>query len=75
MNEDAYLVEVGHSLFGVFDGLGRDGAGGGRRRSWRSRRFGPPIAITVLATTAPTERAFLALAVGGAGNADRHVPR
>jgi serine/threonine protein phosphatase PrpC len=65
-NEDAYLVEVGHSLFGVFDGLGATAQAAQAaelaveaiRAAYRDHGPGDDCAA---------ERAFLALAVGGAG--------
>ena len=66
VNEDAYLIEVGHSLFGVFDGLGATAQAADAAQlavaaieaAYRDRSHGDDCA---------TERAFLALAVGGAG--------
>ncbi len=66
VNEDAYLVEVGHSLFGVFDGLGATAQAAQAaelaveaiRAAYREHGPGDDCAA---------ERAFLALAVGGAG--------
>ena len=56
VNEDAYLVDAGHLLFGVFDGLGGC-AGGARPPGWRPRRFAPPTTSTADAATAqPSER-------------------
>lgn len=65
VNEDAYLVDVRHRLFGVFDGLGAttQAAQAARLaavaiRAAYDRRHGHDCAA---------ERAFLPLAVGGAG--------
>ena len=65
-NEDAYLVEVGHSLFGVFDGLGATAQAAQAaalaveaiRAAYREHGPGDDYAV---------ERAFLPLAVRGAG--------
>ncbi len=66
MNEDAYLVDVGHLLFGVFDGLGAttQAAQAARlaaeaiRAAYEQHGRGHDCAV---------ERAFLPLAVRGAG--------
>jgi serine/threonine protein phosphatase PrpC len=66
VNEDAYLVDVGHLLFGVFDGVGATAqaaraarlAAEAIRAAFHQHGAGPDWAA---------ERAFLALAVRGAG--------
>ena len=66
VNEDAYLVEVGHSLFGVFDGLGATAQAAEAaalaveaiRAAYSEHGPGDDCAV---------ERAFLPLAVRGAG--------
>jgi serine/threonine protein phosphatase PrpC len=66
VNEDAYLVDVGHLLFGVFDGLGATAqaaqaarlAAAAIRAAYHPQGLGHDCAA---------ERAFLSLAVRGAG--------
>ena len=53
VNEDAYLVDVGHLLFGVFDGLGAT-AQAARLPRWPPRQSAPLTTSTVRATTAPS---------------------
>jgi hypothetical protein len=56
VNEDAYLVDVGHLLFGVFDGVGAT-LQAAQAAPLAASRFEPPTTSTVRAKTAhPSER-------------------
>jgi serine/threonine protein phosphatase PrpC len=66
VNEDAYLADVGHSLFGVFDGLGATAQGAAAARL-AAEAIRAAYEQHVEGRDCAAERAFLLLSVRGAG--------